>query len=231
MKPMNKFDSDYKRFLGLRKEEKMLFDLKRSQPYLTVEPFQSGWICDVQIKPQYLTQAGLKDAIGIGYSTAYVSRLKDVKQIRKGVTDYHIGDTFVSYYPAMKQISLKDFDKFDKNVKQYFTLKCSEREYNVTRDLKKRRYYYQIDVRKNWLKLRVKPNICTKIQQIVPYIESRLQEIREIYEQNRYWVRYYSYGYRYYNLNLRQDFKRQLHKYNLNQVDDIENNGFKLGWD
>ena len=227
---MHKHDSDYKQFLALRKEESLLLDLKHSQQYLTVEPFQNGWICDVQIKPQYLTQVGLKDAIDVGYSTKFVSSLKYVKQIRKGMTDFYVRDIFISHYPSMYKITLKEFDTFDTNLKQYFTLKCSEQEYNVTRDLKKRRYYYQIDVRKKWLKLRVKPNICTKIKQIVPYIESRLQEIHEIYEQNRYWVRYYTDGYRNYNINLRQDFKRQLHKYNLNQVDDIENNGFKLGW-
>lgn len=230
MKQMHKHDSAYKQFLAIKREENLLRDLKRSQPYLTVEPFLNGWICDVQIKPQYLTQAGLKEAIDIGYSIKFVSSLKDVKQIRRGVTDYRIRNIFVSYFPAMKQISTKDYDKLDTNLQQYFTLKSRDQEYNVTRDLKKQRLFYQIDVKKNWIKLRVKPNICTKIKQIIPYIESRLQEIRELYEQNMYWVRYHRSGKRDFNINLRQDFKNQLHKYKLEQIDTIENNRFKLGW-
>jgi hypothetical protein len=228
---IDKRDKEYKQFLALKKEESLLHKLQRSQPYIEVEPFQSGWIVDVQIKETFLTQDCLKEAIDIGYSTNHIKRLKHVKNIRSGIQFYYEYGKYHSNFPNKNQISLQTYDKFEPELKQYFKLYSKDQEHNVTRDLKNQKLYYSIDVKQNWLKLRVKPNICTQIKQIVPEIESRLQEIREIMGQRYYWYKFYSYGHRDFNINLRQDFKKQLHKFNLNQIDNIENLAYKLGWD
>jgi hypothetical protein len=230
LKHIDKRDKDFKQFLALKREANLLHSLQHSQPYIQVEPFQRGWTTDVQIKDTFLTQACLKEAIDIGYSTKHISSLKDVKNIRKGIQYYYEYGKFQTYFPNKHKISLQTYDKFEPDLKQYFTLYSKEQEYNVTRDLKNQKLYYLIDVKQNWLKLRVKPNIVTSIKQIVPEIESRLQQIRNIFEQKCYWSRFGSNNKRGFNINLRQNFKNQLHKYNLEQIDNIENLAYKRGW-
>jgi hypothetical protein len=223
-------DKDYKQFLALKREENLLHNLQRYQPYIEVEPFQKGWQIDVQIKDKFLTQACLKEAIDIGYSTKHISSLKHVKNIRRGQQYYYEYGKFQTYFPNKHKISIQTYDKFEPKLKQYFSLYSKEQKTNVTRDVKNQSLYYLIDINQNWLKLRVKPNIVTSIKQIVPEVESRLQQIRNIFEQKCYWTRFGSNGKRGFNINLRQSFKSQLHKYLLKQSDDIENLAYKRGW-
>lgn len=222
MKRISKQNIEHKYFLKLIRERDKLWKQKRSMPFVEVEPFQRGWICDVRIKPQYLSQDGLKFAIDIGYRPKQIHSLKDVKNIRKGMEQIRVGKNVTNYYPEAVKIKPKQFETFDKNVKQYFVKQICD---------KTLKEYYTIFVSKRWLTLRVKPNIFTRVQQIDPNIESRLQEIDEILTQNIYWEKFgKSGGWREYNINLRQDFKRQLKKFNLGIIDNIENVNYKLGY-
>ena len=219
---MSKQTIQFKYFLKLIRERDKLWKQKRSMPFVEVKPFQKGWICNVRIKSQYLSQDGLKFAIDIGYRDKQIHSLKDVKNIRKGMEQIRVGKYVTNYYPDCIKISPKQFETFDKNVKQYFV------EQICDKTLKK---YYTISVSRRWLSLRVRPNIFTRIQTIDPNIESRLQEIDEIMEQNNLYKYFGRGGWRNWNVNLRQDFKRQLHKFNLGIIDNIENINYKLGYD
>lgn len=220
---LNRHHKQYKYFLKLKREQSNLYTQRRNMPYIEVEPFQCGWLCSVAIKPSYLTREGLLQAIDIGYSFTNIYSVRDVKNIRKGLTQIFIGKIEMNYFPIVNRIYPKQFESFEPNIKKWFV------EQICDKTLKK---YYQINVSRNWLKLRVRPNIFTYIQQINPDVESRIKEIDEIFMQNCYWEKFCrSRGHRDYNINLRQDFKNQLNKFNFGIIDNIENNKFKLGWD
>lgn len=100
----NKHKSEYRYFLKLKREEEILYKQKWALPYIEVTPFQSGWLCGVKIKPQYLTHNGLKEAIELGYRTKVIYTVKDVKNIRKGIETIGVGKNSINYYPEMKVI-------------------------------------------------------------------------------------------------------------------------------
>lgn len=220
---MNTKHSQYKCFLKLKTEWDNLYDQKRNMPYVKVEPFQSGWLCNVVLKPQYLTIEGLSEAIDIGYRTKKIYRVKDVKNIRNGLVMFGTGKYITNYFPDKIKIKPIHYEKLCVNIKIYFRKEYSEQLFKGD--------YHVINVKDYFLKLQVRPNMFNYIQQINPDIESRLTELNEIFEQNQFWNKFKNHSeHRDYNINIRQDFKKQLTKFKIDQIESIENNKFKLGW-
>jgi hypothetical protein len=219
MKP-NKYKEKQREILKLSKRINEIYDEMRNAPYVDVEPFQHGWNIQVVVKHNTIKHESLKEAIDLGfrnYKTFY--NPKSIRDIRKGILFYtEISNIRGTYIPNQIPYSEEQYLKLPENVRKFFHLEKVNADRNI--------FAYIIRYDERFMKLKVTKNIVCRIQEINPDLISELAFIKQ--RLMKKCPNYFGKYRRDYNLNIRQDGKRQIKKFIGGLIDEINNKNYVL---
>lgn len=166
-----------KEIFALVRELNRLYRVNRLAPFVPIEkPYQNGWIKKFALRDDYTRRNDadahrriLEKINGIAFC-----RNRDFLD-RKGK----------EYGPSLKIIGKNEWDGlgWPEYYKKYFTYGVYRvNDFRMVEGYRFRRDFCFIEV--------IEPHIVTHTRVLYPEIESRIQEIREIFRQNRYWQRH-----------------------------------------
>lgn len=186
-----------KTYRKLSKKYDLTWKELRNQPYRDVEPFQRGWIIYITLRDDILRRKDvdfLLELLDLGYHKTLLTReVNHIRSVRRGVYFYFNGNWGTNLIPKRKHITPKQYNEFPERIKKYFT---QFERYG--------RIYYKINIPYYWIKLKVKPNIVTKVMDINPKLESEYDKLRNLLN-HQYWWRFDKYKDRWYHWKITKE--------------------------
>ncbi len=226
---LNKHEEKYKEYLKLKKRYNKVWDLLKDEPLIKLDkPYQSGWIISYvaadNIRNQYKADE-IQELIDKYYSKRYTKDVKVIQAIRRGdksikrskkislVSDYLPGcHTSFEY----KDIITK-YKDFYYEVNNYYSKKLGKT-------------LYSLNLPKNLIKVKVRPNMITHTQG-----KNRALESEKFKLFNRLWcsdefIEFYDHHYQkcYPRYIDRPKYRDKINKFKNGDIEDIYNEKIPL---